>query len=64
MAVAIAVAVGGFRVMLHSERAAARAGELLERRWPAITAAALISHLSLYLVLLVTCATWGSTTPR
>ena len=31
-----------------------RAGELLARRWPAITAAALVSHLSLYLVLLVT----------
>jgi putative heme transporter len=31
-----------------------RAGELVARRWPAITAAALISHLSLYLVLLVT----------
>jgi uncharacterized membrane protein YbhN (UPF0104 family) len=31
-----------------------RARELLARRWPAITAAALVSHLSLYLVLLVT----------
>jgi putative heme transporter len=30
-----------------------RAGELLRRRWPAIVAAALVSHLSLYLVLLV-----------
>jgi putative heme transporter len=31
-----------------------RAGELLRHRWPAIVAAALVSHLSLYLVLLVT----------
>jgi putative heme transporter len=31
-----------------------RAGELLRRRWPAIVAAALVSHLSLYLVLLTT----------
>jgi uncharacterized membrane protein YbhN (UPF0104 family) len=31
-----------------------RAGGLLRRRWPAITAAALVSHLSLHLVLLVT----------
>jgi putative heme transporter len=30
-----------------------RAGDLLGTRWPAITAAALVSHLSLYLVLLV-----------
>ena len=89
MAIALlALAVGGFWLMLRSERAAARVGELaeraanqagrvlrrppahgwatattrfrprarelLERRWPAITAAALVSHLSLYLVLLVT----------
>jgi uncharacterized membrane protein YbhN (UPF0104 family) len=32
----------------------ARAGELLRERWLAITAAAVVSHLSLYLVLLVT----------
>jgi uncharacterized membrane protein YbhN (UPF0104 family) len=30
-----------------------RAGDLLRTRWPAITAAALVSHLSLYLVLLL-----------
>jgi putative heme transporter len=30
-----------------------RANELLRQRWPAITAAALVSHLSLYLVLLI-----------
>jgi uncharacterized protein (TIRG00374 family) len=84
----LAVALGGFGLMLGSERAAARVGELAEgaanrarrlarrppargwsqattrfstrardllrRRWPAITTAALVSHLSLYLVLLVT----------
>jgi putative heme transporter len=86
--VLLAVAVGGFWLVLRSDRAAARLGELaqaaanrarrlirrppvqgwarattkfrarardlLAPRWPAITAAALVSHLSLYLVLLVT----------
>jgi uncharacterized membrane protein YbhN (UPF0104 family) len=84
----LGVAVGGFGLVLRSDRAAARIGELAERaanparrllrrppasgwaeattrfrrrardllapRWPAITGAALVSHLSLYLVLLVT----------
>ncbi|HET8789023.1 MAG TPA: YbhN family protein, partial [Actinomycetes bacterium] len=84
----LGVAVGGFGLVLRSDRAAARICRLAERaanpprrllrrppargwaeattkfrrrargllrtRWPAITAAALISHLSLYLVLLVT----------
>jgi putative heme transporter len=35
-------------------RFSTRARDLLGRRWPAITTAALVSHLSLYLVLLVT----------
>jgi uncharacterized membrane protein YbhN (UPF0104 family) len=86
--VLLGVAVGGFWQMLHSDRAAARAGVLAERtanrarrllrrppvhgwaeattrfrsrardllrsRGGWITAAALVSHLSLYLVLLVT----------
>jgi uncharacterized protein (TIRG00374 family) len=85
--VLLGLAVGGFWLVLRSDRAAARAGEfaegaanrarrlvrrppvqgwarattrfrsrardLLARRWPAITGAALLSHLSLYLVLLV-----------
>jgi putative heme transporter len=41
-----------------------RANELLRQRWPAITAAALVSHLSLYLVLLTPISTQlvGATT--
>jgi putative heme transporter len=37
---------------------------LVERRWIAITVTSLVSHLSLYLVLLVTLRQSGSATPR
>jgi hypothetical protein len=39
---------------LATVRFRSRASDLLRDRWPAITAAALLSHLSLYLVLLIT----------
>jgi putative heme transporter len=49
----VAAAASGAGLGQATVKFRSRAGGLLRRRWPAITAAALVSHLSLYLVLLV-----------